>query len=94
LRAFIGVMIYGLCGALTLSMTWCLRPIVRLRAAGRSSRRAVGTWADGLACTGLPCSTSLLLLAGRRWSSWSIGELRGRLLVFKNIVFEYFYYQK
>ena len=65
LRAFIGVTIYRLCGVLILSMNRCLRSGVRLRAAGRSSRHAAGTRADGLACSGSLCSTNLLL-AGRR----------------------------
>src|SRR5262249_31417450 len=43
LRAFIGVTIYRLCGAFILSMNQCLRPVVRLRAVARLSRRAAGT---------------------------------------------------
>ena len=69
LRALVDVITYGLCVAF-MSMNRCLRPIVCLRAAGRSSRQAAGNSAAGLACVGPSCSTSRPP-AGRRSSSWS-----------------------
>jgi len=59
-----------LCAVLILSTNRCSRPVVRRRAAGRSSRHAVGTWAGGPACAGSPCSTSPPPLVGQRLSGW------------------------